>query len=242
MKKYISLLLTIFVFSTQALCFVPQPTPNIYGSTGVLAIPSADVIPYKNFNFGLDMGPLAFVDRWQMLYKMSLGTFQGMELGCVGSDDGNGGLREGIFLNLKYSLTTDTSTYPLLFALGVEGLTSKTTSNVYMMATRYLQNGSRLHFGFIGNFLDIPDIDSKFIPLGALGYDSPIDGDRLYGLIDMLAGEHAFQLDLGLRWFVSESVAFNLSGINILSSKDTPRDNYRDPKVVLIGMSWINPL
>jgi hypothetical protein len=241
MKKFILLLLVIITFTTEALCFVPQPTPDIYGSTGVLVIPSADVIPYKNFNFGIDFGPLAFTDKWTMLYKMTLGTFQGMELGCEGSDDGNGSIREGVLINLKYSLVTDTSAYPLLFAMGVEGLTSKTSSSVYMMATRYLQNGSRLHFGFLGNFIDVPDVSSKFIPLGALGYDSPIS-ERLYGLIDMMAGEHVFQLDLGVRWYVSESVAFNLSGINVLAAKDTPRDNYRDPKSVMVGMSWINPL
>ncbi len=242
MKRSIYLFVSLLILSCQCSAFVPPPTPTIAGSTGVIRMPSADVLPYKNFNTGIDCGPVAFADKWTLLYKMNLGVFQGMELGAVGTDDGQGGLKEGVFINMKYSLTTDTSPYPLLFAMGVENLTSKTLSDVYMVATRYLQNGSRFHFGFIGDFVTIDNNTNRFRPLGALGYDSPMYGDRLYGLIDMFAGDVVFQLDLGVRWYWSDTVAVNLSAINVLSDKSTPTDNYRDPKSVLIGFSWINPL
>lgn len=242
MKKVFATVLLLTIFCLQSFAFVPQPTPSITGSTGVIRMPSADVIPYKNVCVGVDFGPIAFVDKWKLLYKMNLGTFQGMELGAVGEDDQQGGVKEGVYINMKYSLSTDNSPYPLLLAIGVENLTSKTMSDVYMMATKYISNGSRFHFGFVGDFINNDLIDSKFRPLGALGYDSPMIGDRIYGLIDMFAGEHVFQLDLGMRWYINDTMAINLSGINILSDKNTPVDNYRDIKMVLFGLSWINPL
>jgi len=239
--KYFAFFL-VFIICVPSFAFVPPPTPTITGSTGVIRMPSADVIPYKNINFGLDTGPMAFVDRWKLLYKMSLGTFQGMELGCLGEDDQQGGLKEGVFINMKYSLATDTSPYPLLLAIGVENMTSKTISDVFMVATRYIPNGSRLHFGFVGDF-----IENKFRPLGALGYDCPAFNERTYFLTDLFAGEKVFQLDIGFRWYMSDSIAFNISGINVLTGKDIisdpeQTDKYRDPKMVLFGFSWINPL
>jgi hypothetical protein len=240
--RIIIIIFAIIFLSINVFAFVPQPTPSVTGTTGILRMPSADVIPYKNVNMGLDCGPIAFEDKWKLLYKMNLGTFQGMELGCVGVDDGEGGLKEGVFINMKYSLATDTSAYPLLLAIGVENLTSKTMSDVYMVATKYISNGTRLHFGFVGDFVSKDLVSSGFRPLGALGYDTPIFSERFYGLIDMFAGEHVFQLDLGFRWYATDSMAINLSAINMLSDKTTPIDNYRDTKTVLIGFSWINPL
>jgi hypothetical protein len=163
-----------------------------------------------------------------------------MELGCVGMDNQNGMMQEGVFINMKYSLATDTSPYPLLLAIGVENLSSYNRSDVYMVATKYIPNGSRLHFGFLGDFPG-----DRFRPLGALGYDTPLFSDRVYFLTDMLAGEFIYELNLGFRWFLSDTFAINLSGINVLadnnrSIEDRLKD--KDPKAALIGFSWINPL
>jgi hypothetical protein len=237
MKKAIALALLFFFISSSAFCFVPQPTPCIAGSTGLVRMPSADVIPYKNVNFGLDIGNNNLTDKMSILYKMNLGTFQGMELGCVGSDDGEGNIKDGVYLNMKYSLATDNSPYPLLLAIGIENLTAIEGTDVFMVATKYIPNGSRIHFGFLGDFGR-----SRFRPLGALGYDTPFFAERTYFLMDLFAGEKVFQLDLGMRWYLSESSAFNLTGVNVTANKDTPFDNYRDPKMILIGFSIINPL
>jgi len=236
MKKLL-VFITLIILTGQSFAFVPQPTPNIVGSTGLIRMPSADVIPYKNINFGIDTGNNNITNNFALFYKMSLGTFQGMELGFVGMDDTKGYMQEGVFVNMKYSLSSDTSPYPLLFAIGVENLSSFNRSDVYMIATRYIPNGSRFHFGFLGDFPG-----NRFRPLGALGYDCPFFSERTCFLIDMFAGEYVYQLDLGLRWYVSDSVALNLSGVNVLADKDTPADNYKDQKMVLIGFSWINPL
>jgi hypothetical protein len=240
MKKAISFLLILLLFSTTTLAYVPQPTPTVIGTTGLIRMPSADVIPYKNINFGLDVGSATSTDKFALQYKFALGTFQGMELGVVGMDNRLGYMQEGVFVNMKYSLTADTSPYPLLLAIGVENLASFNRSDVYMVATKYIPNGSRIHFGFLGDFPG-----DKFRPLGALGYDTPFFSERFYFLTDMFAGDNIYQLNLGFRWYVNESVNINLSALNV--SGDDRRDmedklKDKDQKTFLIGFALINPL
>lgn len=239
-KKILILILAFLVISSQVFAFVPQPTPNVIGSTGTIRIPSADVIPYKNIAFGLDIGSNLANDKFALLYKFNLGIYQGMELGCVGMDNQMGAMQEGVFINMKYSLATDTSPNPLLLAIGVENLASFNRSDVYMMATKYFPNSMRLHFGFLGDFPK-----SRFRPLGALGFDSPLFTDNFYFLTDMLAGENLYELNTGFRWYISDSVAINLTGLNILADdnrKPEDKANDKDPKTVLIGFSILNPL
>lgn len=242
-KNILTISIVIFIVNSQAFAFVPQPTPDVIGSTGVVRIPSADVIPYKNIDFGFDIGSNYANDKFSLLYKFNLGIFQGMELGCVGMDNGMGAMQEGVFINMKYSLATDTSPYPLLLAIGVENLSSYNRCDVYMMATKYFPNSARLHFGFLGDFPGLNN--SRFRPLGALGFDFPFFSEKFYFLSDMLAGESLFELNTGFRWYISDSFALNLTGLNILAdnnrnAEDKAKD--KDPKTVLIGFSWLNPL
>jgi hypothetical protein len=246
MKRFNSIAistLVLFLIASPVFAFVPQPTPNVIGSTGIVRIPSADVIPYKNIDFGLDVGSNYGEDKFTLYYHFNLGIFQGMELGCVGMDNRMGALQEGVFINMKYSLATDTSPYPLLLAIGVENLASFNRCDVYMMATKYFPSGARLHFGFLGDFPGLTD--SRFRPLGSLGFDAPVLSDNLYFLTDMMAGESLYELNLGIRWYISDTVALNLSGLNVLAddnriAADKAKD--KDPKSVLFGFSWINPL
>ncbi|MFH1710413.1 MAG: hypothetical protein ABH860_05000 [bacterium] len=243
LKKIFTFAICAFVLSAQAFAFVPQPTPNIIGSTGVIRVPSADVIPYKNINFGLDFGSDISNNKFSLFYKFALGTFQGMELGCVGMDDRNGAMQEGVFINMKYSLATDTSPNPLFLAIGVENLSSFTRCDVYMVATKYFPNGARLHFGFLGDFPGWTD--SRFRPLGAFGYDTPFFSEKLYFLMDMLAGESLYELNLGFRSYISDSFSMNFSAMNILADDNRKPDEKardKDPKAILIGFSWLNPL
>ena len=243
LKKFPALFFVLFFLNAQVFAFVPQPTPNVIGSTGVVRIPSADVIPYKNINFGIDTGSNTADDKFSMLYKFAIGTFQGMELGCVGMDDRRGAMQEGVFINMKYALTADNSPYPTLLAIGVENLASFTRCDVYMMATKYFPNSTRLHFGFLGDFPGLTN--NRFRPLGALGFDTPFFTERLYFLTDMMAGESLYELNLGFRWYVSETFAMNISGLNVLADdnrKPEDKDKDKDPKTFLIGFSWLNPL
>jgi len=242
-KKIFAFAVVILILNTKIFALVPQPTPSVIGSTGLVRLPSADVIPYKNIDLGMDIGSNISNDKFSLLYKFSLGIFQGMELGCVGMDNRAGAMQEGVFINMKYSLATDTSSNPLLLAIGVENLASFNRCDVFMIATKYFPNSSRLHFGFLGDFPGLTN--SRFRPLGALGFDTPFFSEKLYFLTDMLAGESLYELNLGFRWYVSDSIAVNLSGLNVLADdnrKPEDKANDKDPKTVLIGFSWLNPL
>ena len=61
------------------------PAPALNGPTGLVRIPSADVITYKNFNiagdYGQIMGPAT--SEGTIAYKVNLGTFHGVEAGRV---------------------------------------------------------------------------------------------------------------------------------------------------------------
>jgi len=224
------------VLLPQAVAY-PQvfPCPAVNGPTGLIRIPSADVIPYKNFNVGADFGakflPSFATTESSVFYKMNLGTFNGVELGIVGgTEKDTGRLREGVFVNMKLSLSTGEEPYPLLLAIGVENLFSHTQTDVYMVATKYLKQGPRLTFGFMADFPQ-----QKFRPLGMAGMEIPI-ADTLFIAGDMLAGETLFQVDAGMRLYFTPIFSLNFSGLNILDNAQA-----KDRRSALIGFSWANP-
>jgi len=235
-----------------ALCFVlcvlcsvfspslaaPQylPAPALSGPTGLVRIPSADCIPYKNFNVGADYGTTisssgSSTGESVVSYKMNLGTFHGVELGVVGGTEKNSSkLREGVFVNMKLSLSTGDDPYPLLLALGVENLFSYTQTDVYMVATKYFKQGPKATFGFMADFPNY-----KFRPLGIAGIDVSL-GDNFFLLADLMAGETLFQVNAGARIYFSPIFSLNISGLNILDGTQV-----KDPRSALIGFSWANP-
>ncbi|MEE8638192.1 MAG: hypothetical protein V3T21_04005 [Candidatus Margulisiibacteriota bacterium] len=211
------------------------PAPAINGPSGVVRIPSADVIPYKNFNIGADFGA-TFIPEFSstestVYYKMNLGTFHGVELGVVGGTEKDSDkIREGVFINMKLSLSTGEEPYPLLLAIGVENLFSYTETDVYMVATKYLKQGPRLTFGFMADFPD-----KKFRPLGMAGIEFPI-ANTFFLACDLLAGETLFQVDAGARFYFTPIFSLNISGLNILDNAEA-----KDTRAALVGFSWANP-
>lgn len=226
-----------FVISPQAGAYPRYlPAPEINGPTGVVRMPSADVIPYKNFNLGMDYGTTvtsggSATGEAVLYYKMNLGTFHGVELGIVGGTEKDSSkLREGVFVNMKLSLSTGDEPYPLLLALGVENLFSYTQTDVYMVATKYFQQGPKLSFGFMADFPN-----NKFRPMGIAGIDAGL-GDTLFLLADLMAGETLFQVNAGVKIYFTPIFSLNISGLNILDGSQA-----KDPRTALIGFSWANP-
>jgi len=219
------------------------PSPAITGSTGLLRMPSADVLPYKNFNIGVDYGVDSRTSDPILYYKMNLGTFQGLEMGIIGGTKENlsngesqseSKIKEGVFINLKYSLSTDNSSTPLLLAIGVENLSSYNDTDIYMVATRYLKEGPKIHFGFMGVFPG-----DKFTPLGMLGLDFPIGDSGILILGEIFAGETIFQFDVGTRIYFSPTLTANIIGLNVFQNEDNPTGI--NNKCICAGFSWINP-
>ena len=211
------------------------PAPAINGPSGVVRIPSADVIPYKNFNIGADFGakflPTFSSTESSVYYKMNLGTFHGVELGVVGGTEKETGIiREGVFINMKLSLSTGEEPYPLLLAIGVENLFSYSETDVYMVATKYLKQGPRLTFGFMADFPE-----DRFRPLGMAGIEIPL-ADTLFLATDLIAGETLFQVDAGARLYFTPIFSLSVSGLNIFDNEDA-----KDSRSALVGFSWANP-
>jgi len=213
------------------------PAPAIGGPTGLARIPSADILPYKNYNVGMDYGVTLSsgtgtgTNESVLYYKMNLGTFHGIEVGVVGGKDGNSDkLREGVFVNLKLSLSSGDESYPLLLALGVENLFSYTKTDVYMVATKYFKQGPKLTFGFMADFPNY-----KFRPLGMLGLELAI-ADNLFLLGDLMAGETLFQVNAGCRFYITPIFSVNLTGLNVLDGTQV-----KDQRTALLGFSWANP-
>lgn len=212
------------------------PAPAINGPTGLIRIPSADCIPYKNFNIGADYGTTissggSASTEGVVSYKMNLGTFHGVELGIVGgSEKGTGKLREGVFVNMKLTLSTGDDPNPLLLALGVENLFSYTQTDVYMVATKYLQQGPKLTFGFQADFPN-----QKFRPLGIAGVELATS-ENLFLAADLMAGETLFQVNTGAKLYFTPIFSLNFSVLNILDGGQV-----KDSRSALIGFSWANP-
>jgi hypothetical protein len=212
------------------------PCPALNGPSGVIRIPSADVIPYKNFNIAADFGatflPTLSSGESTVYYKMNLGTFHGVEIGIVGGTQKDSSeLREGVFVNMKLSLATDEDTYPLRLAIGVENLFSHTDTDVYMVATKYFKQGPRLTFGFMADFPE-----QRFRPLGLAGIEVPLGSDNLFLASDLLAGETLFQVNTGARFYFTPIFSLNFSVLNIFDNAEA-----KDSRAALLGFSWANP-
>jgi hypothetical protein len=237
MRKNALILASILILASAAFAY-PQvfPAPALNGPSGIVRIPSADVIPYKNFNLGADFGarihPAFSSGEATITYKMNLGTFHGVELGIVGGTEKDSSeLREGVFVNMKLSLSTEEEPYPLRLAIGIENLFSHTQTDVYMVATKYFQQGPRLTFGFMADFPD-----QKFRPLGLCGIEVPVGSDVFFVAADLLAGETLTQVNAGARLYFTPIFSLNFYGMNIFDSQEA-----KDSRSALLGFSWANP-
>lgn len=229
------ILVSSFVVTVPAIAY-PQlfPSPAVNGPSGLIRIPSADVVPYKNFNLGADFGttvPSLSASAGTIVYKMNLGTFHGVEIGIVGgTNQTTQQLREGVFVNMKLALASSEDPDALLLAMGVENLFSYTQTDVYMVASKILKQGPRLTFGFMADFPS-----NRFRPLGLLGAEMPL-GDTLFLVSDFMLGETMSQLNAGAKLYFTPIFSLNLYGLNILNST-TSKDN----QSFLLGFSWANP-
>ncbi|MCX5750468.1 MAG: hypothetical protein NT099_02165 [Candidatus Saganbacteria bacterium] len=237
MKKFGVFLSLFLIVALCAPSFAIQaiPTPTISGLTGLIRVPSADVLPYKNFNIGAEYGADMQNSISTMNYKVNLGTFRGMEMGFNGeTDPATKKIREGVFLNMKLSLSTEDEPYPLKLAIGVENLSSYTQTDVFMVATKYLEQGPKLTFGFLADFPG-----DKFRPLGVAGIEVPLLSNHLSLMVDGLVGESIGQLDVGARIYLTPTICIHLNGVNILENPNNPQG--KDPKSIVGGLSWANP-
>ena len=226
----------IWLFGNGAFAYFPSPA--LSGASGLTRIPDATVIPYKNWNIAADYGTKtdsAGVSKTTFSYKSSLGAFYNMELGFIGQlDETTQQLKDGVYINLKYSPSLGDGTDPLLLAIGVENLASKNDTAVYMVATKPLMQGPFLSFGFMADF-----IEGKFRPMGMAGIDIPTGSLSI--LADTFLGEKVFQVNAGVRFRILPTFTLEGRAINILAGDAQATTQAKDPKQILVGINWVNP-
>ncbi|MFA5097304.1 MAG: hypothetical protein WC490_01595 [Candidatus Margulisiibacteriota bacterium] len=212
---------------TGSSSFASQTT-SLTGSTGLIRMPSGDVLKAKDWDLGIDYifdnsSATAITSgtdlRGSWSYKANfgadMGPNNGLELGFVGrTEKVTNRFKEGVFINIKYGMASSNDRDALHMAIGVENLTSSLESDVYMVATKYFNSGLGLHFGAM---FDFPDYN-RFRPLGMLGITSPVGAKNLIAMAEAFAGESVFQLNAGLRYDLARSFSINVRGLNVTNS------------------------
>ncbi|MFA5103926.1 MAG: hypothetical protein WC527_01950 [Candidatus Margulisiibacteriota bacterium] len=244
MKRVLCAGLCVCMFFAPAVSFASVKTPTITGSTGLIKMPTADVLSSKDFNVGVDYvfdgtsattGTISDI-QGEWIYKANVGSFmgytKGMELGFVGrTEKVTNRFKEGVFINLKYSLASSDDPDALKLAIGVENLTSLAESDAYMVASKSWTGGAGVHFGAM---FDFPNYN-KFRPIGMLGLNMPL-GTRAFSIMaEVFSGESIFQVDAGLEYSVNNNFSLLARGLNLTNS-----DNARNTKSYSAGISLAN--
>lgn len=205
MKKLVWLLLClVFVGKLQAFS-------TIHGPTGLITIPTAEALQYKQYNMGYDyvLGEQPKDDEW--FFKANLGTFKSCEIGIVAGKVPT----EGAFVNIKYYLMSDAERYPLSIAIGCEDLFSKESTSLYMVASKKFSSGLQVHLGFKGVFQT-----SEMVPYVMGGADYWIN--NTVSVLGDFSGEHKlYSVNLGVRYLINEDVNLSVSILDVGSALHT---------------------
>lgn len=224
MKYFIAFFIFLVLFS-QA-CF---PMPNINGTTGLIVIPIADSLKYKEYNLGLDSLLFEAKDtdiESIFIYKANIGLFSNLELGFVGQS-----YQEGVFINLKYYLASDNSKYPLKTAIGASNLTSYNKTDVYIVASKWFNDLISGHLGF-----KILVNDNQSITNLMLGLELILQKDTAL-LFDLIGEGENYMFNTGLRYLINHNLQANLSVLN-MASKNTYFGS--QDMMISFGIVWID--
>jgi len=209
--------------SIRGLCFwvlalllitgVSYAAPTINGPTGLISVPTAESLKYKEFNVAVDklFGAAGKdgLDEWS--YKLNLGTFQNWEIGVVGGTVPT----EGMYLNIKYYLLSDASELPLSIAIGVENLSSTDKTDVYMVASKKLREDFGLHLGFKAIFQD-----SNVEPIIMGGVNFMVN-EQLEILGDINGDGENYMANVGAAYYINPSFSVRTYLIDVLDAVGT---------------------
>lgn len=132
------------VFLYLLIAYAINASTNFNGATGLIFIPTADALKYKECNFGFDYILTSQEETRNWKYKVNMGIYENLELGFSGGKFPD----EGVFVNLKYYLMSTQERYPLKIAIGSESLTAKNATNIYMISSKRFNPALAGHFGF----------------------------------------------------------------------------------------------
>ena len=209
MTKILSL---IFLLNTLLVA-----SPTIYGPTGLIEMPSAESIAYKQVNVAIDYSisnssesdDSSDDQSTEFYYKFNLGSFENWELGILGGSF----LDEGVFVNMKYFLMSNQEENPLSIAAGVERLGSKDDLAAYLVTSKRFSGGLHGHFGFKAYF------QNSLFAAAMIGFEYFSD-EKISFLAD-IAGEknEKYVLNGGAKIFIDNDISLRLYLIDITKSR-----------------------
>ena len=207
MKK---VLLVLFLLN-----FTLFASPTVYGPTGLIEMPSAESIAYKQVNFAFDYS-IASVEGDeddqsdpQFFYKFNLGSFENWELGILGGSF----LDEGVFVNAKYFLMSNQEENPLSIATGVERLGSKDEVSAYLVTSKRFNGGLHGHFGFKAFF------QQSLYAAAMIGFEYFSD-EKIAFLFDVSGEQNEnYVLNAGTKIFIDTDVSLRIYLIDLTKSR-----------------------
>jgi hypothetical protein len=218
---------TIYVLIVATLVSISSlyANPSIYGPTGLIEIPTAESIAYKQVNFAVDYAienndqdstEDSSKNNNKVYYKFNLGSFENWELGILGGNF----LDEGVFVNMKYFLMSNQEENPLTVAAGLERVGSKDDLAAYLVTSKRFQDGLNAHFGFKAY------LQKNLFAAALFGMEYFLD-EKMSFLGD-LAGERGsrYVLNAGTKIFIDTNVSLRVYVVDITKSREANETLY----------------
>ena len=189
---------------------------NITGSTGLITIPSAEILNANEYNSGIDFNINTAKDKsGKHHYKLNIGLIKNTEFGFTGGSD----LSEGVVLNGKWNISSYSNRFPLKLSIGFENLTSNHNTTIYAVSSKKLRADLGIHAGINAK------LDSKTFASLLLGIDYAYNSDLVL-LSDISSSANNFySLNAGIFYKIlpkqfKNKLFIKSSILNILNNSD----------------------
>lgn len=198
----------LFIASFCFIATAVSAAPTIYGPTGLITVPTAESLKYKQVNIAYDYLIASEASKDQWYYKLNIGTFKNWEMGVVGGKTPT----EGMFLNVKYYLLESGARYPLSVAIGADNISSRDDTGVYMVASKRFPEGLAAHFGFKAIFAQ-RQIDPTV--MGGLEF---MVNNNFSIMTDISGQEDQYMLNFGGHYLLTPELSFRAALVDIFST------------------------
>jgi hypothetical protein len=201
--------------------------PSIHGPTGLITVPTAEALQPKELGIGVDFLSSNHTDSKvnEHYYKANFSNIKNWEIGVVGGKVPT----EGVFVNIKYYLSTDGERFPLNLAIGVQNMFSSEKTDIYMVASKRLPNNLALHLGFKANFGK-----TELYPSFMAGLEYFLS-NHVSVISDVNGEKKVYEVGLGLRVMLTDTLLLHLLAVDV--TKATPKGTEYG-----IGLSYTSAL
>lgn len=178
---------------TVAISGTAAAAPSLNGTTGLINTPSSDVVRPEEFSLGY------YHLEHEAVANVNVGLLKNVEIG-VSSYDPDGGSRINR-LNAKWSLVPESVVTPGL-AIGVDDIGDKGERSAYIVSSKALPLGFRVHYGVGNGRYDgiFGSIEKTFNPVGAL------TGKDTFPATTLIAEYDGEDVNLGARMSIVPGV------------------------------------